>query len=260
MIRVLVVHKIRLTCDLTAAALHIEPDIKVVDFAHSAEEALAKLDKQAIDVAVVNINLPDNGALRFTRAAARSGKKVKVLISGLIHSKAAVLRYIEEGAAGYIVEEDSLVDLVRKIRRVTVNEFHVSPHIGGALIARLAELKRNVTTIRTMSAAESFHEPAELTPREWEILHWIEQGMSNQEIANTLIIEMGTVKNHVHNILRKLDVQSRKHAVIFARQQFAKNGAAASAGARQAKRANAGALANSMRLPAGQSGAYSQPL
>ena len=52
----------------------------------------------------------------------------------------------------------------------------------------------------------------------------IEQGMSNQEIANSLVIEMGTVKNHVHNILRKLDVQSRKHAVIFARQQFARNG------------------------------------
>ena len=80
MIRVLVVHKIRLTCDLTAAALHSEPDIKVVDFAHSAEDALAKLDKHQIDVAVVNINLPDNGALRFTRAVTRSGKGVKVLI------------------------------------------------------------------------------------------------------------------------------------------------------------------------------------
>jgi DNA-binding NarL/FixJ family response regulator len=154
----------------------------------------------------------------------RSGKGIKVLISGLIHSKAAVLRYIEEGAAGYIVEEDSLADLVRKIRRVYANEFHVSPHIGGALIARLAELKRRVNSVRTMSAMESFHEPAELTPREWEILRLIEQGMSNQEIANALVIEMGTVKNHVHNILRKLDVQSRKHAVIFARQQFARTG------------------------------------
>jgi DNA-binding NarL/FixJ family response regulator len=224
MIRVLVVHKVRLTCDLTAAALHNEPDIKVVDFAHSAEEALAKLDKHQIDVVVVNINLPDNGALRFTRAVTRSGKAVKVLISGLIHSKAAVLRYIEEGAAGYVVEEDSLGDLVRKIRRVYANEFHVSPHIGGALIARLAELKRRVNSVRTMSAMESFHEPAELTPREWEILRLIEQSMSNQEIANALVIEMGTVKNHVHNILRKLDVQSRKHAVIFARQQFARTG------------------------------------
>lgn len=126
-----------------------------------------------------------------------------------VSAKAAVLRYIEEGAAGYVVEEDSLGDLVRKIRRVYANEFLVSPHIGGALIARLAELKRRVNSVRTMSALESFHEPAELTPREWEILRLIEQGMSNQEIANSLVIEMGTVKNHVHNILRKLDVQSR---------------------------------------------------
>jgi DNA-binding NarL/FixJ family response regulator len=225
MIRVLVVHKVRLTCDLTAAALSGESDMRVVDCAQTAEEALAKIDRHAFDVALVNVNLPDNGALRFTRAITRGGKHVKTLITGLLPSKAAVLRYVEEGAAGYVFEDDSLNDLVRKIRRIHANEFNVSPNIGGALIARLAELKRQVTTIRTLAAAESFNEPAELTPREWEILHLIEQGMSNQEIARTLVIEMGTVKNHVHNILRKLDVQSRKHAVIFARQLSAQRGA-----------------------------------
>lgn len=225
MIRVLVVHKVRLTCDLMAAALNEEPDIQVVDFARSAEEATAKLDSGPVDVVLVNINLPDNDALRITRSAGRNNNGVKVLVTGLVQSKAAVLRCVEEGAAGYVLEEESLHDLVRKIRAVYANQFVVAPQMAGAMIARLAELKRQVTTIRTLAATDSYHEPTELTPREWEILGLIEQGMTNQQIADSLIIELGTVKNHVHNILRKLDVQSRKHAVIFARQLMTANGA-----------------------------------
>jgi len=222
MIRVLVVHRVRLTCDLIAAALRDEADIAVVEHAQSADEALAKTQRQPFDVALVNINLPDNDALRFTRGITRSKKTLKVVITGLVQSKAAVLRCVEEGAAGYVLEEDSLPDLVKKIRSVYANEFTVAPNIAGALIARLAELKRKVTTIRTLAASESFNEPAELTTREWEILCLIERGLSNQEIADTLVIELGTVKNHVHNILRKLDVENRKHAVIFAREMLSK--------------------------------------
>jgi DNA-binding NarL/FixJ family response regulator len=221
MIRVLVVHKVRLTCDLMAAVLKDEKAIDVVDFARCADEALAKLERGAYDVALVNINLPDNEALRITRTVARNKLPVKVLITGLVESKAAVLRCVEEGAAGYVLEEESLQDLVKKINAVYVNQFVVAPQMAGAMIARLAELKRQVTTIRTLAAADSFHEPTELTPREWEILGLIEQGLTNQQIADSLVIELGTVKNHVHNILRKLDVQSRKHAVIFARQLMA---------------------------------------
>jgi DNA-binding NarL/FixJ family response regulator len=222
MIRVLVVHRVRLTCDLIAAALRDEVNIAVVEHAQSADEALAKTQRHSFDVALVNINLPDNDALRFTRAITRSKKALKVVITGLVQSKAAVLRCVEEGAAGYVLEEDSLPDLVKKIHSVYANEFTVAPNIAGALIARLAELKRKVTTIRTLAASESFNEPAELTTREWEILCLIERGLSNQEIADTLVIELGTVKNHVHNILRKLDVENRKHAVIFAREMLSK--------------------------------------
>ena len=228
MIRVLVVHKVRLTCDLMAAALNEEPDIDVVDFARCADEAMSRLVAGSYDVALVNINLPDNEALQITRTVARNKLSVKVLITGLVQSKAAVLRCVEEGAAGYVLEEESLQDLVRKIRAIESNQFVVAPAMAGAMIARLSELKRQVTTIRTLAATDSYHEPTELTPREWEILGLIERGMTNQEIADDLIIELGTVKNHVHNILRKLDVQNRKHAVIFARQLMA-NGRAAKA-------------------------------
>lgn len=224
MIRVLVVHKARLICDLMAAALREEGEIAAVDFARSASEALAKLETSEYDIALVNINLADNDALQLTRSLARSKQNIKVIVTGLVQSKAAVLRCVEEGAAGYVLEEESLSDLIKKLRAVCTNQFVVAPNMAGALIARLTELKRQVSTVRALAVTDSFNEPTELTPREWEILGLIEQGLTNQQIAERLFIELGTVKNHVHNILRKLDVQTRKHAVIFARQLMTSQG------------------------------------
>lgn len=222
MLQILVVHRVRLTCDLMAAALQQEKDVIAVDYACDADEALTRLQNKTYTIMLVNINLADNDALRLTRTVARMHVDTKIIITGLVQSKAAVLRCIEEGAAGYVLEEDSFSDLIKKIRAVSINQFSVAPSIGGALIARVAELKRQVAEIRSLMATEAVTQPNELTPREWEILGLIEQSLSNQEIANTLVIELGTVKNHVHNILRKLDVQNRKHAVVFARQLLAK--------------------------------------
>lgn len=222
MIRVLVVHRVRLTCDLISAALNSAPEIEVVGAAHCAEQALAQVKEGSVDLALINVNLPEDGAFQLTRAIAvenhRSGRCVKTLISGLVQSKAAVLRCVEEGASGYVLEDEGMDDLVQKICAVHEGRFTLPPSMAGLLINRVAELKRQVATIRTLTATETFGEVEELTPREFEVLRLIERNYSNQQIADTLVIELGTVKNHVHNILRKLDVDNRRHAVIFARQ------------------------------------------
>jgi DNA-binding NarL/FixJ family response regulator len=222
MIRVLVVHRVRLTCDLIAAALKSESKIEVVGAAHCAEQALAQIKDGSVDLALINVNLPEDGAFQLTRAIAlenhRNGRQVKSLISGLVQSKAAVLRCVEEGASGYVLEDEGMDDLVQKICAVHAGRFALPPGMAGVLINRVAELKRQVATIRTLTTTESYGEVEELTAREMEVLRLIERNYSNQQIADTLVIELGTVKNHVHNILRKLDVNNRRHAVIFARQ------------------------------------------
>jgi DNA-binding NarL/FixJ family response regulator len=113
---------------------------------------------------------------------------------------------------------ESLSDLVKKIRCVCQGEFLVSPGIAAALISRVSELKKLVAELNGFKDLNFNSLYAELTERECEVLNLIEQGLSNQEIATTLTIELGTVKNHVHNILDKLDVRTRKHAAIIARQ------------------------------------------
>jgi len=223
MIRVLIVHETRLICDLKATVLRNEIDIEVVGCAAAADEALTLLKRMPCDIVLVSVTLPDDGAFMLTRALAKITHAPKVLITGLTESKAVILRCIEEGVAGYVNTDESLTDLVRKLRCVSQGEFLVSPGIAAALISRISELKKLVTELNGFKDMNPNHLYAELTERECEVLDLIEQGFSNQEIASSLCIELGTVKNHVHNILDKLDVRTRKHAAIIARQALANN-------------------------------------
>lgn len=218
MIRVLVVHEHHLIGDIIKTVLQGNRDIRVGGYRDSADDALEFLETEPCDIVVVSITLPENAALRLARVLKEKGNGVKVLVTDLINSKAAILHCIEEGATGYVYENESLHTLIEKIHALYNNEFPVQPPIAAGLIARINELKR-------MNDAESMHQLSnrrnqceELTAREREVLHLMASGSSNQEIAATLFIEVGTVKNHVHNIFRKLDIQSREHATFFAQQ------------------------------------------
>lgn len=218
MIRVLVVHEHRLIGDTITTVLQTSTGIHVVGYAGTIADALQLLEVWPCDVAVASIALPDNSALTLARTVHERGFSIKVLVTDMINSKAAILHCIEEGAAGYVYENESLHTLINKIHALYKNEFPVPPPIAAGLIARVNELKR-------LSDAENIHQLSnrrsqceELTAREREVLHLMALGSSNQEIAETLVIEVGTVKNHVHNIFRKLDIQSREHATFFAQQ------------------------------------------
>jgi DNA-binding NarL/FixJ family response regulator len=125
--------------------------------------------------------------------------------------KDVILQYIEAGIAGYVLRDDSVDQLLHAVRAVYRGEAVVSPDIAAALMTRIAQLS-NVCQGTTWSESGVF---LELTPRERQVLVLVQQGLSNQEIAASLTIELGTVKNHIHNILRKLNVRSRHDAVAY---------------------------------------------
>lgn len=218
MIRVLLVHEHRLIGDIITTVLQSSREIYVIGCQETADEALNFLETEPCDVIVASITLSDNAALRLARVVTEKSYGIKVLITDMINSKAAILHCIEEGAAGYVYENEPLHTLIEKIHALSKNEFPLAPPIAAGLIARINELKR-------MNDAENMHQLSsrrsqceELTAREREVLHLMALGSSNQEIAELLVIEVGTVKNHVHNIFRKLDIQSREHATFFAQQ------------------------------------------
>lgn len=209
-IRILLVNEIRLMGSVIAAALEDEPDIQVVARVTSPEEALKVIQETEVDVALVSTRLPDGGALRLTSAISDLAPSTKVLALGLSEEKKRVLRYVEAGAAGYILKDDSLDEMIDTVRAVQEGRVFVSPEIAAAMIERLSDLAQMFSDVEN-----SVTDASDLTPREMEVLELIGEGLTNQQIAERLVIEIGTVKNHVHSILDKLNVSNRGEAAAY---------------------------------------------
>jgi DNA-binding NarL/FixJ family response regulator len=190
----------------------------VIGCVKTTAEAIALLKKEKCDIILVDANLPNNEALCLTETISETYPIIKVLVTGLIESATLILPYLEQGATGYVLQNESLSELINKIRFAQREEFIVSPTVATALIARITELKQMATELNGYKE-QDLNPMDELTGREREVLKLIEQGCTNLEVARLLMIELGTVKNHVHNIFAKLGVGSRQHAALFARLQ-----------------------------------------
>lgn len=207
MIRILVVHPTRLVGSLYASVFDDKPNMEVVGQSTTAEAALDQVETSNCDIVLASATLADNGALALTKEISQNHPDVKVLIVGLPESKSAILQYVMAGASGYVLQDVTTDVLVKNVRAAQEDKALVSPSMAAAFMDHIAELAH--------ISAGPYLKPdtySELTPRELEVLELISEGLSNQEIADQLFIEVGTVKNHVHNILKKLDVASREDA------------------------------------------------
>jgi len=210
MIRVLLVNETRLICNILASALEDEPDITVIGSAITVDEAIAKLKDEIVDVTLVSTRLPNRGALQILQTISDISPETKALVLGLTENKERVLHYVEAGAIGYVLKDDSVDDMIEAIRAAQAGKSLVSPKIAAALMERVAELAQLFANVESGVA-----DTTSLTIREKEVLDLLAQNKTNQEIAEELVIEVGTVKNHVHSILQKLGVRSREEAAIY---------------------------------------------
>jgi DNA-binding NarL/FixJ family response regulator len=209
-INLLIVNEIKLMGNVIVAALQDEPDINVIECVTTYEEAMQIVREREVDVALVSTRLPDHGGLRLTSAISEIAPNTKVLALGLTEEKKRVLRYVEAGASGYILTDDSLDDMIEIVRATQEGKVFVSPQIAAAMMERLSDLAQMFVGIET-----NMTDTTALTSREVEVLELISKGFTNQQIAQHLVIEVGTVKNHVHNILEKLNVSSRGEAAAY---------------------------------------------
>ena len=210
-IKVLLVIEVRLIGNIFASVLEDEADIKVVGCVSTVEEALTFIQTREVDLALMSADLPDQGALRFTHAVIDRGLPIKVLALGLSEeNKNEAVRYIEAGACGLVLKDSSVEELLTAIRLAQKGEAEVSGKIAGAMMERLSYLARMFSAVETKIDGD-----ARLTSRELEVLQFIGEGLTNQEIAARLVVEVGTVKNHVHSILEKLNVNNREEAASY---------------------------------------------
>ena len=205
MIRVLIVNEIDLLCNVLTTVLEDEPDMDVIGFANTTDEVV-KLARNA-DVVLVNTRPAGGIALELMRSIASAAVPAKIIALGLTDSPEQVVRFIQEGASGYVLEDHSVDELLERIREVHNGQVNMSPRIAAAVMARVTQYAQMLAYVEGGDG-----DPARLTSREREIVELIGQNLTNQQIAERLIIELGTVKNHVHNILHKLAASSRQEA------------------------------------------------
>jgi len=210
-IKVLLINDVRLIGNLFASVLEDEPDMEVLGCLSTLEESVEYMQAQRVDVVLVSVGLPDQGALTLTRTIVESSPETKVLVVGLAEeNQHDMLRYIEAGAAGYILKDSSLQELTDMIRLAKQGEARVSTRMAGVMMERLFRLARMFSAVEHKIDGD-----VRLTSRELEVLQFIGEGLTNQEIAARLVVEVGTVKNHVHRILGKLNVSSRQEAASY---------------------------------------------
>jgi two-component system nitrate/nitrite response regulator NarL len=178
----------------------------------SVSLGLGQLVSMAPDVVLIDVSSPGNLCdVRRVVAAVPSARVIALAVGdGESHAVACA----EAGAAGYVTRGQSVEDLLAVIDAVTRGELLCSPRIAGALLQRLARLAAE------RAPATTTDPPVRLTAREREIVALIEHGMSNKEIARALTIEVATVKNHVHHILEKLNVDRREDAAARLRAKI----------------------------------------
>jgi len=190
------------------ATLGEQEDICLLTPARNLSSAIPYVNE--CDILLLGSNLPEDGAFRFTRTVTALQECIQVIIFHENASRKPTLRYLEAGAIGFVLWTDRPEVLVQTVRSAARGEAVLPPNITAQVIARLAELSTFMEESSLNSIAGN-----SLTRREQEILYLIGRDFSNQDIANHLIIEVGTVKNHVHNILTKLGVNNRRQAASY---------------------------------------------
>jgi DNA-binding NarL/FixJ family response regulator len=200
-IALLIVDNTRLYREGLAKSLIEDASIGAVETAVGVDEAFRHLDISSFDIVLVNLATAES--IDVIGALARAVAPVPVVALSVSDNTDEVIACAEAGVLGYLDRCGSLADLMAVIYGAIRGETLCSPRVTATLVRRVATL-----------AAErrSWNSPGHLTPREGEVLLLIEQGLSNKEIARRLSIEVRTVKNHVHNILEKLQVHRRGEA------------------------------------------------
>jgi DNA-binding NarL/FixJ family response regulator len=190
--------------------LELEPDLQIVAEAENGQVALQQVKQRQPDLVLMDIRMPVMDGVAATAAITRQFPQTKILILTTFDDQDYVTAALQNGAIGYLLKDTPAEDLAEAIRAAHKGYTQISPGI-------LPKLLSQVVPPSSLSSPPPLPAGlAALTPREREVLKLVAQGASNREIAQALYISEGTVKNHVTNILNRLDLRDRTQAAILA--------------------------------------------
>jgi len=207
MINVMLVDDQNLVRKGVRSLLELSAEIEVIAEAADGAEAIRMIPEVKPDVVLLDMRMPGLSGLDVLRQLSQDDKLPPTIILTTFDDDELVLAGIRSGARGYLLKDVALAELVNAIRTVSEGGSIVKPAVTQRLLKGLENLQNEFS---------SLDQPDPLTDRETEILRLMAGGYSNKEIANTLGVAEGTVKNHVSNILSKMGVRDRTRAVLKA--------------------------------------------
>jgi DNA-binding NarL/FixJ family response regulator len=194
-----------------------EKDFEVVGEAADGRAAIEAANALSPNIVLMDLSLPQPGGIETTQHIRRELPATAVIVMAVDEDEEALFASIKAGAAAFLIKDVSPEDLVMVIRRVSKGEFLINDKV----FSKPAVASRVLKEFRELAVYGQEAQPifAPLSPREVEILDNIAQGMTNKQVAYALSISEQTVKNHMSSILRKLAVNDRTQAVVYAMRQ-----------------------------------------
>jgi len=210
-IRILLVDDQALFREGLRTLLSVQGDLEVVGEAGNGEEALRLALSLRPAVVLMDLQMPVLDGVAATRRLHESLPECRVIVLTTFDDDEYVFEGLRAGAVGYLLKDAPSAKLIEAIRAAARGESFLEPSVAAKVVAEFMRLANQAPRL-----AEPLVEP--LSEREREILRLVASGASNREIAARLVIAEGTVKNHVTNILAKLDVKDRTQAALRARE------------------------------------------
>jgi DNA-binding NarL/FixJ family response regulator len=210
-IRVLVVDDHALFRRGLEMVLAEEPDIELVGEASDGAEAVEKAGEALPDVVLMDIRMPKSSGIEACRAMKEVSPSAKIVMLTISDEEEDLFEAIRAGASGYLLKDIPYDEVADVVRAVHGGQSLINPSMAAKLLTEFAALAKHDGEEPPQQVP-----PPKLTDREMEVLRLVARGMNNRDIAKELFISENTVKNHVRNILEKLQIHSRMEAVMIA--------------------------------------------
>jgi DNA-binding NarL/FixJ family response regulator len=211
-IRVLLADDQRLVRESLATLLGLLGGIDLVATASNGEEAVALVDEHRPEVVLMDLRMPRMDGIEATRRLRELHPDIRVIALTTYADDESVLGALRAGARGYLTKDASAGDIKSAILTVAAGEAALDPAVQHHVVAALADPAGGAE--RTPSGESPL--PDELTPREAEVLKLIAQGLTNNEIAEHLVVSPTTVKSHINHLFTKAGIRDRAQAINYA--------------------------------------------
>ncbi|MCJ7702731.1 MAG: response regulator transcription factor, partial [Anaerolineales bacterium] len=206
MIKVLICDDQAIVCEGRSRILGMDTGIEVVGMAYNGADALAQIPEAQPDLVLMDLKMPVMNGVVASRKIKEKYPHIQVLVLTTYDDDEWIFDAIRGGAAGYLLKDTPPQELITAIKGTVEGKSYIDPSIGAKVLTKVAVEKKPEKLLTTFS----------LSDREYEVLNLLAQGLTNADIAQTLFLTEGTVRNYTSEIFKKLGVSDRTLAAIVA--------------------------------------------